>query len=59
MEDEIEFTREEMMAAASREGLTGKETVELSRKLDKLLNQFINYRDRGGYYRYNFNEEDL
>lgn len=40
LEDEIEFTREAMAAAAVKEGLSANETLELSRKLDGLMNKF-------------------
>ena len=40
LEEEIELMREAMMDAASREGLTADVTMEFSRKLDSLINQY-------------------
>lgn len=40
LKDEIEFTREAMVNAAMKEGLSAKETLALSQKLDGLINRF-------------------
>lgn len=56
MEDEIERTRELMMETASCKGLNSCETVDISRKLDTLLNDYRAYKDRSGYIsKYNNN----
>ncbi len=43
--EEIELMREAMVGAADKYGLTADETIELSRKLDNLINQFDRQRD--------------
>lgn len=45
LEEEIEMMREAMMGAADKEGLIADETLELSRKLDSLMNQFDKRKD--------------
>lgn len=40
MEDEIERTRELMMETASSKGLESSETIDISRRLDVLLNDY-------------------
>lgn len=45
LEEEIELMREAMMDAADKDGLTADETIEFSRKLDSLINQFDKRRD--------------
>ncbi len=45
LEEEIEMLREAMMGAADKEGLTADETLEFSRKLDSLMNQFDRNKD--------------
>ncbi|WP_342512773.1 aspartyl-phosphate phosphatase Spo0E family protein [Sporosarcina sp. FSL K6-1522] len=40
LEEEIEYIRAKMMDTADKEGLTADQTMELSRELDRLLNQF-------------------
>ena len=40
LEEEIELLREAMMDAASKEGLTANITMEFSRKLDCLINEY-------------------
>jgi len=45
LEDEIELMREAMVGAADKDGLTADETIEFSRKLDNLINQFDRRRD--------------
>ena len=40
MEDEIERTRELMMETASSRGLESSETIDISRRLDVLLNDY-------------------
>jgi hypothetical protein len=45
LEEEIELMREAMVEAAVKEGLTADETIEFSRKLDSLINQFDRRRD--------------
>ena len=40
MEDEIERTRELMMETASSKGLESSETIDISRRLDALLNDY-------------------
>ncbi len=40
LEDEIEFTRRELLETACREGLAAEVTMVLSRKLDALINQY-------------------
>ena len=40
MENEIEKTRKLMIAIASSTGLNSNETLEISRKLDTLINQY-------------------
>ena len=40
MEDEIERTRELMIETASSKGLESSETIDISRKLDALLNDY-------------------
>lgn len=45
LEEEIELMREAMVGAAEKEGLTADETIEFSRKLDNLINQFDRRRD--------------
>lgn len=40
LEEEIELLREEMMNAATKKGLTDKDTMSFSRKLDNLMNQY-------------------
>ena len=45
LEEEIERMREAMMDAAGKDGLTADETIEFSRKLDNLINQFDKRRD--------------
>ena len=45
LEEEIELMREAMVGAAAKDGLTADETIEFSRKLDNLINQFDKRRD--------------
>lgn len=45
LEEEIELMREAMVGAADKDGLTSDETIEFSRKLDNLINQFDRCRD--------------
>lgn len=45
LEEEIELMREAMVGAADKDGLTADETIEFSRKLDNLINQFDRRRD--------------
>ena len=45
LEEEIERMREAMMDAAGKDGLTADETIEFSRKLDNLINQYDKRRD--------------
>ncbi len=45
LEEEIELMREAMVDAADRDGLTADATIEFSRKLDNLINQFDRRRD--------------
>ncbi|MEK4406705.1 MULTISPECIES: aspartyl-phosphate phosphatase Spo0E family protein [Sporosarcina] len=40
LEEEIELLREEMMKAATEKGLTAAETIEFSRRLDNLMDQY-------------------
>ncbi|WP_186669381.1 aspartyl-phosphate phosphatase Spo0E family protein [Sporosarcina sp. BP05] len=40
LEEEIESLREKMMDAAIKKGLTAAETVEFSRKLDNIMDQY-------------------
>ncbi|QTD43337.1 aspartyl-phosphate phosphatase Spo0E family protein [Sporosarcina sp. Te-1] len=40
MEEEIESVRKQLIRSAEQEGLTSKETIELSKKLDFLLNKY-------------------
>ena len=40
LEEEIEYVRVKMMDMADKEGLAADQTMELSRELDRLLNQF-------------------
>lgn len=40
LEKEIELVREEMMNAATKKGLIADETLEFSRKLDDLMDQY-------------------
>ncbi|WP_272493164.1 aspartyl-phosphate phosphatase Spo0E family protein [Sporosarcina cyprini] len=40
LEEEIESVRNQLIRSAEQEGLTSKETIELSKKLDFLLNKF-------------------
>jgi hypothetical protein len=40
LEDEIEVVRQQMIDAANSEGLSGDVTIELSRKLDELINYY-------------------
>ena len=47
MDDEIERTREMMIATASSKGLGASETIEISRKLDALLNDYGSDLDGG------------
>lgn len=49
LEVEIEVTREAMMIAAIKEGLTADETLELSRKLDSLMNQLEMNKTSGSF----------
>lgn len=46
LEDKIESTRAAMVYAAIKEGLSAAETIELSRKLDGLLNEFDMFKSR-------------
>ena len=41
MKDEIERTRKLMINIAINKGLAANETIEISRKLDRLLNQYL------------------
>ena len=45
LEEEIELMREAMVGAADKDGLTADETIEFSRKLDNLINQYHRRRD--------------
>lgn len=45
LEEEIELMREAMVDAADKDGLTSEETIEFSRKLDSLINQYDRRRD--------------
>ena len=40
LEEEIEWMREAMVEAAGKAGLTADETIEFSRRLDSLMNQY-------------------
>jgi hypothetical protein len=40
LENEIESLREEMITAATKEGITADETIGFSRRLDNLMNQY-------------------
>ena len=40
LEEEIELLREEMMNTANKKGLTAAETLEFSRRLDNLMDQY-------------------
>ncbi|WP_305792093.1 aspartyl-phosphate phosphatase Spo0E family protein [Sporosarcina sp. Te-1] len=40
LEEEIESVRKQLIRSAEQEGLTSKETIELSKKLDFLLNKY-------------------
>ena len=40
LEEEIELLREEMMNTANKKGLTAAETIEFSRRLDNLMDQY-------------------
>lgn len=41
MKDEIERIRKLMIDLATSKGLGANETIEISRKLDRLLNQYL------------------
>lgn len=40
LEEEMELLRKKMMDAAIKKGLTAAETINFSRKLDDLMNQY-------------------
>ena len=44
LEDEIEIIRQQMIDAANFEGLSADVTMELSRKLDELINHYDDQR---------------
>lgn len=44
--DEIEHLRETMIQTALKKGINAPETVELSRKLDSLMNQFDSFTEK-------------
>ena len=46
MEKEIEKTRKLMINIASSTGLNSNETLEISRKLDTLINQYEKYQSK-------------
>lgn len=48
LEEEIEHTRELMIKTASIKGLGACETIELSRKLDALMNHYETHVSKNG-----------